>query len=415
MNRMLAGAPTKPFELSPARLQSRRNTKWNQYERDVLPAFVAEMDFPVAAPIQAAIERIVHDGDYGYPMRDGQRAGLALGAAFAARMKRLYDWNLAPELVVPLSDLVQGTYAPILAFSDPGDGIILQTPNYPPFREAVLATERKLIPLPMRDDGKRHVFDLAELKPLVDKTTRIFVLCNPQNPTGRVFSRAELQAIARFVLEHDLIVISDEIHSDLIYPGHRHTPFASLGPEIAARTVTLNSATKSFNIPGLRCAVIAFGSESLLARFHRRIPPKLIGQSSIIGIDATIAAWEDCGDWLNAAMAHLLKARNRLTHVLSTEAPAIHFHAPEATYLAWLDCSRLAISTSAFQFFLDQARIGFSAGESFDPACARFVRFNFATSLPILDQILDRFVTAVRKTRHCASSPAAAPVDQPAH
>src|ERR1041384_3952824 len=119
MNRMLAGAPTKPFELSTARLQSRRNTKWNQYERDVLPAFVAEMDFPVAAPIQAAIERIVRDGDYGYPMRDGQKAGQAMAIAFAARVKRLYGWDLAPELIVQLSDLVQGTYAPILAFSDP--------------------------------------------------------------------------------------------------------------------------------------------------------------------------------------------------------------------------------------------------------------------------------------------------------
>lgn len=414
MNKMLTGAQPKPFEMSPARLQSRRNTKWNQYERDVLPAFVAEMDFPVAGPIQAAIERIVRDGDYGYPMRDGQRAGHALAAAFAARMKRLYSWNLAPELVVSLSDLVQGTYAPILAFSEPGDGIILQTPSYPPFREAIMSTGRTLIPLRMRDDGRRYAFDLADLKPLVDKATRIFVLCNPQNPTGRVFTRTELQAIARFVLEHDLIVISDEIHSDLIYPGHHHTPFASLGPDIAARTVTLNSATKSFNIPGLRCAVIAFGSDELLARFHRRIPPKLTGQSSIIGIDATISAWSECGGWLDAAMAHLLKARNRISHILATEAPAIHFHSPEATYLAWLDCSRLELPTSAFQFFLDQARIGFSAGETFDPDCSRFVRFNFATSMPILDQILDRFVTAVKRTRRHTSSPSAAAGIHPA-
>jgi len=403
MNKMLTGIEPGPFDMSPARLQSRRNSKWNQYERDVLPAFVAEMDFPVAPPIQAAIERIVRDGDYGYPMRDGQKAGQAMAVAFAARVKRLYDWDLAPELVVQLSDLVQGTYAPILAFSDPGDGVILHTPNYPPFRDAIQTTGRRLIPLRMRDDGTRYVFDLSELERQVDKTTKIFTLCNPQNPTGRVFSRDELQAIARFVLEHDLIVISDEIHADLVYPGHKHTPFATLGPEIAARTVTLNSATKSFNIPGLRCALAAFGSAALLARFHQRIPPKLTGQSSIIGIDATIAAWNECGDWLDAAMAHLLKARNRLTEVLTAEVPAIRFHGPEATYLAWLDCSRIEMSTSAFQFFLDQARIGFSAGETFDPDCSRFVRFNFATSMPILDQILDRFISAVKTApRHAA-------------
>ncbi len=249
----------------------------------------------------------------------------------------------------------------------------------------------------MRDDGTRYSFDLAELKPLIDKNTRIFTLCNPQNPTGRVFSRAELTAIAEFVLEHDLIVISDEIHSDLIYPGHRHIPFASLGPEIAARTVTLNSATKSFNIPGLRCALIAFGSEQLLARFHRRIPPRLTGQGSIIGIDATIAAWSESQDWLDAVMRHLLKARNHVADVLATEAPEVQFHAPEATYLAWLDCSKVGLPASAFQFFLDNARIGFSAGETFDPDCAQFVRFNFATSMPILDQILGRFVDAVNR------------------
>jgi cystathionine beta-lyase len=225
----------------------------------------------------------------------------------------------------------------------------------------------------------------------------MFVLCNPQNPTGRVFSREELMSIAELVLEHDLIVISDEIHSDLIYPGHKHIPFASLGPDIAARTVTLNSATKSFNIPGLRCALIAFGSAQLLARFHRRIPPRLTGSISIIGIDATVAAWTECQGWLDAVMRHMLKARNHVAEVLAAETPDVNFRVPEATYLAWLDCSKVGLPASAFQFFLDNARIGFSAGESFDPNCPQFVRFNFATSMPILDQILERFIDAVNR------------------
>jgi cystathionine beta-lyase len=223
------------------------------------------------------------------------------------------------------------------------------------------------------------------------------VLCNPQNPTGRVFSHDELLALGRFVIEHDLIVISDEIHSDLIYPGHQHIPFASLAPEIASRTVTLNSATKSFNIPGLRCGLIAFGSEDLRKRFHKRIPPKLIGSVNIVGVDATVAAWNECQPWLDAVMAHLLKARNRVKDVLAAEAPEVHLHIPEATYLAWLDCSKLGLSTSAFDFFHNNARIGFSAGETFDPDCTQFVRFNFATSMPILDDILDRFITATRQ------------------
>jgi cystathionine beta-lyase len=395
---LITGVETIDFELDRSALQARRNTKWNQYEPDVVPAFVAEMDFAVAAPIKAAIERIVRDGDYGYPQRNGERVDAAVAAAFTSRMKTLYDWDVSPDLVTPLADLVQGTFAQILAFSDLGDGVVLQTPNYPPFREAITTTERRLIPLPMRDNGTRHVFDLSELAPAACKDARIFVLCNPQNPTGRVFRRDELLAIARFAIEHDLIVISDEIHSDLVYGGHQHIPFASLGPDVAARTVTLNSATKSFNIPGLRCAVLAFGSAELRARFHKRIPSRLLGGCNIIGVDATVAAWTLSQPWLDAVMAHLAKARDLVTRVLRTEVPDVRFHVPEATYLAWLDCREIRQPGSAFQFFLDQARIGFSAGETFDPDCAKFVRLNFATSMPILQEILDRFVRAVRQT-----------------
>jgi cystathionine beta-lyase len=390
-------SPTISFELSHSALQARRNAKWNQYGADVIPAWVADMDFAVAAPIQAAIERIVRERDYGYPLRNGGKADRWVADAFATRMKSRFGWECSSDLVVPMADLVQGTCAPILAFSDPGDGVVLQVPNYPPFRDTINSTERKLLTLAMRDNGTRHVFDMAELKKLVDKRTRIFVLCNPQNPTGRVFTREELLALGEFAIAHDLIVISDEIHSDLVYPSHQHIPFASLGPDIAARTVTLNSATKSFNIPGLRCALIAFGTEALRDRFHKRIPLRLTGQGNVMGIDATVAAWTECEPWLDTVMAHLLKARNRLVDVLAAEAPAIHLHAPEATYLAWLDCRRLNLSTSAFEFFLKNARIGFSAGEAFDPDCTQFVRFNFATSMPILDQMLDRIVTAIRQ------------------
>jgi cystathionine beta-lyase len=396
-NHIMTSPETISFELSQAALQARRNAKWNQYDADILPAFVADMDFSVAAPIQAAIERIVRDRDYGYALRNGEKPDRLVASAFAQRMKSRHGWELSPDLVLPLADLVQGTYALILAFSDPGDGVVLQTPNYPPFRDAISSTERELLALPMRDNGTRFVFDLNELEKLVDKRTRIFILCNPQNPTGRVFSRDELLALGQFAIEHDLIVISDEIHSDLVFPGLQHIAFASLGPEIAARTVTLNSATKSFNIPGLRCALMAFGAEDLRHRFHKRIPQRLTGSANIVGVDATVAAWSECQPWLDAVMEHLLKARNRVRDVLAAEVPEIRLHAPEATYLAWLDCSKLGLSTPAFQFFLNNARIGFSAGETFDPDCAQFVRFNFATSMPILDDILDRFVTATRQ------------------
>ena len=387
------------FELPEASLRAMTGSKWHKYEADVLPAWVAEMDFTVAEPIQHAVQRIVDQRDYGYAMRLGGKAGLAMAAAFSDRMQQRFGWKADPELVQPVADLVQGTFASVLGFSEKGDGVVLQVPNYPPFREVIRTTERKLIPLTMRSDGKRHVCDLKEIAGVIDKRTKIFVLCNPQNPTGRVFSRAELMEFGRFAIEHDMIVVSDEIHADLVYPGSEHIPFAALSPELAARTVTLTSATKSFNIPGLRAALLHFGTRELMDRFHARIPARLMGDVNAIGVDATVAAWTQSQPWLDHVQAHLLHNRDRLVSTLKTEIPQIKLHAPEATYLAWLDCSALGFNTPAFEFFHDRARVAFSAGETFDPAGAQCVRFNFATSGKILDQILDRMIGSVKQAR----------------
>ncbi len=388
---------SNPFDLPESALRRMRNSKWSKYGPEILPAWVAEMDFAVAEPIQQAVRRIVDAQDYGYPMRGGDKAGVAVAIAFATRMKERFGWEIDPAMVLPLADLVQGTYAPVLAFSEPGDGVVLQVPNYPPFRDVIQTTGRKLIALPMRDVGSRFICDTAEIANAVDARTRIFVLCNPQNPTGRVFTREELMAMARFAIERDLTVISDEIHADLVYPGHRHIPFASLGPDIAARTVTITSPTKSFNIPGLRCAVLHFGSAALRERFLKRIPARLMGDPNAIGVDATVAAWTQGQPWLDAVLAHLLRARDRLIARLHADVPQIRCHAPEGTFLAWLDCTALGLNTSAFDFFHDKARIAFSPGEAFDPACSQFVRFNFATSMPILDALLDRMTTSLRR------------------
>jgi cystathionine beta-lyase len=382
------------FELSESVLRSRRSNKWHLHPADVIPAFVADMDFAVAAPIEAAVARIVSERAFGYPHREGDNT---VNAAYVRYLRRRFGIETDAALVLPVGDLVQGTFAAILAFSEPDDGVILHVPNYPPFREAITATGRRLLPLPLHDTGTRHAFDPDEMRRLVDARTRIILLCNPQNPTGRVFNREELMSIARLALEHDLIVVSDEIHCDLVYPGRAHIPFISLGPEIAARTITLNSATKSYNVPGLRCALMHFGSPELLARFHRRIPARLTGQPGVTGVDATIAAWDEAQPWLDAVLPHLDKSRRHVVDVLAAEIPEIRCHLPEATYLAWLDCRALGLqSPTAFTFFLEKAKIGFSPGENFEPAATQFVRMNFATSRQILDEILGRMIGAVR-------------------
>jgi cystathionine beta-lyase len=311
-------------------------------------------------------------------------------------MQARFGWAIDPALVVPLGDLVQGTFAALWAFSDANDGVLLQIPAYPPFKASIEGTGRRLIAhrLPRGPNG--FLTDTAGLERLAGDA-RVLLLCNPQNPTGRVYTRAELLEIGRIAIAHDLVIVSDEIHADLVYDGASHIPIASLSAEIAARTVTITSPTKSFNIPGMHCGVAHFGSQALLDRFRQRLPGRIIGGPGIMGIDATIAAWDESQPWLDAVLAQLAANRARVGEFLAGELPEIGWHAPEATYLAWLDCSALKLPGTGFDFFHDRARVAFNPGESFDPDCKDFVRLNFATSGPILEQILGRMRDAVRQ------------------
>ncbi len=390
------------FDLSIDVLRNRQNSKWQRYGADVLPAFVAEMDFAVARPIQRAMERLGADQDYGYPDRGGNHGDGTLVDAFGKRMKSRFDWEIDPALVLPVANLVQSTFSTILAFSQPGDGVVLQLPAYPPFHDAIHSTGRRMVVHRLNSGAEGWSHAPQSLDALIDDTTRIILLCNPQNPTGRVFTEEELREFGRVACERDLIILSDEIHCDLVYPGTKHIPIASLSPEIAARTITITSATKGFNIPGLRCGVMYFGSADLQKRFHAYLPARAVGGPGIHGVDATVAAWNHGQNWLDDVLAHLDRNRRHMMQFINRELPAIKLHMPEATYLNWLDCSALGLPGSAFDFFHDKAKIAFSGGEAFDPEGKNFVRFNFATSAAILDKILDRMAEAVRSNANRA-------------
>jgi cystathionine beta-lyase len=375
-----------------ATLRARRTNKWHKFADDVLPAWVADMDFGVAPPISEALARLARNQEYGYAARDGQ-----LAAAFARRMQRRFNWQTDPADTHPVGDLVQASFSSVMAFSDPGDAVLLQLPSYPPFMAAINDTGRRLIANHMRDDGSRWVLDLAAYEAAPDARTRVLIFCHPQNPTGRVFSRTELEEVAAFAIRHDLTVVSDEIHADIVYPDNTHIPLASLSPEIAARTVTITSATKSFNIPTLRCAVMHFGTPALKERFFARIPARLLGSPGVTGVDATIAAWDDGQPWLDEILAQLKVNRDWLARTISAELPGVTLRLPEATYLAWLDCSALKLPTPAGQFFLDRARVGLNFGEAFGAPYANFARLNFATPAPVLREIVGRMAEAARR------------------
>jgi len=352
------------------------------------------MDFAVPDEVQAAIERITSLGDYGYASREGAEG---LAEAFQFYAKESFGWDVDPAGVLPVGDLIQGMYSSVYAFSEPGDGVVVQTPIYPPFLDTIATTERRLIENRLVDDGTKYTVDTDGLRNVIDDTTRLLMIPNPHNPTGRVFTREELGVMLEVAIQHDLIVVSDEIHADLMYPGNTHIPFASLGPEAAARTITLTSATKGFNIPGLRCALMYFGTQELKERFHKRMPGRLLGSPNVIGIDATVAAWRHGQAWLKQVMAILEKNRTTVTDFLAREMPAIKYRQPEATYLAWLDCRGMNLGTSPADFFLDRAKVGLNDGAMFGEAGVGCVRLNFGTSPAILDQILSRLAESVRE------------------
>jgi cystathionine beta-lyase len=381
------------LELSIEALRARRGTKWHRYGDDVLGAWVADMDFTVAEPVQAAIRRVVDAGDYGYAARQGEHG---LAAAFQYRMSSHFGWTPETDQVQSVSDLIQALFAAIQVFSQPGDGIVLQSPIYPPFLVAIDQTGRRLDDNPLLDTGSGFAIDMDGLRRTIDNRTRILLVCNPHNPTGRVFTRDELLALGELAVERDLVVICDEIHADLIYAGQTFVPFATLPREIADRTITITSATKGFNIPGLKCGVMYFGSADLKRRFNQVIPERLLGQVNVLGVDATVAAWREGQPWLDAVMTRLVANRQRVADFVDEEIREIRHYSPEGTFLAWMDCRELDLQPSAYKFFLERAKVGLNDGADFGTNGENRVRLNFGTSPAILEQILERMVSAVR-------------------
>jgi cystathionine beta-lyase len=392
----LRNPPARLDDLDLTLLKSRLGEKWNTYPPDILPAWVAEMDFPLAEPIRVVLERAVDRWDLGYPINP---ADTGLRECFSERMQRLYGWQPDPERVEILSDVVQGLYIGVQAYSEPGDGAIVQSSIYPPFFDAVRETGRRFVEhhTAAPDAGAQgYELDLDRLREASDARTRLLLFCNPHNPSGRVFRRSELEGLAELACERNWIVLTDEIHQDLLFGGCEHIPFASLGEEVAARTVTLTSATKAFNIPGLRCSVAHFGSAALHQRFNEVVPRHTRGGIGLLGLYASLAAWRHCDPWLAEVRSYLEANRDFVTQFLAREIPEIAFAPPESTYLAWLDCRALELEPGPAPFFYRHAKVALSDGRNFGKGWEGWARLNFATSRSLLSQILESLAKAVR-------------------
>ncbi|MFE3453476.1 MalY/PatB family protein [Nonomuraea sp. NPDC059194] len=332
--------------------------KWANAGPDVIACWIADMDFPTAPAIVEALQRRAR-GDLGYPTWAAEPQAGPLAETFAERMLVRYGWAADPSAVRAFSDLNQALQVVLHLATEPGDAVAMHTPAYPPF----LGTIEEM--------GRMLRTDLSDLA-----GCRTLLLVNPHNPTGKVFTRSELSALAEQVERHDLLVISDEVHADLVYAPAEHIPFASILPE---RTITLTSATKAFNLGGVRCALAHLGPPRIREALQAQ-PSFLYGAANVFGVEATVAAWKHADGWLRDTMTVL--DRNR--RLIASRVPG--YVAPEATYLAWLDLGRPGMT----EVLEREARILVSDGAAFGPGGETFVRINFATSTGIVSEVLDR-------------------------
>jgi cystathionine beta-lyase len=359
----------------------RRNTgsnKWSKYPSDVLPMWVADMDFAAAPPIVEAITARLQHPVFGYCSAKPE-----LREQIVADMAAKYGWTITADDIVFLPGVEPGFNMAIKALLKPGQTLAIQTPIYRPILMAPRHWE--LTQLDFCVD--QPVANQARTLALADAV----LLCNPHNPTGKVYTSDDLLALA--AATGDKPIISDEIHCDLVYDGRRHIPIASLDPGIAQRTITLMSAAKTYNIPGLKAAFAIVQNKALREQFNAsRLG--MVDSVNILGLEASLAAFRDCADWRDDVVAYLQGNRDYLVKAVAERLPGVRIIAPEATYLAWLDCSALGLADPAAHF-LDHAKVAFSAGTDFGARYGQYVRLNFGCTRATLDEALDRMQSSL--------------------
>lgn len=374
------------------RVIERRGTdsaKWQRYGEDVIPLWVADMDFASARPIIEALHRRADFGvlGYGWPPKE-------LRQVIQERLKRLYDWEVNEEDILFLPGIVPGLNLSYHAFSERGDAVLAQPPVYFHFINDPPAHGRLLQDPPLVMKGDTYEIDFQAFEGAITPQTKVFLLCNPHNPVGRVFTRQELTKLAEICLRHNIIICSDEIHCDLLYPDYRHVPIATLGPEVAARTITLMAPSKTFNMAGLGCGFAVITDPGLLGKWHVGTQGLAPG-SNVMGYAAALAAYKDGQEWLEQVLSYLKGNRDFLSQYLQDRLPLLKMTKMEATYLAWIDCSGLPVAGSPARFFVKHTRVALNEGTEFGKGGKGFVRLNFACSRKTLSEALERMTKAI--------------------
>ncbi|MEI8131751.1 MAG: PatB family C-S lyase [Leptolinea sp.] len=373
----------------------RRNSdciKWNLFETDVLPMWVADLDY--AAPpevIQALHDRVNH-GVFGY-------AGdpVALRKVIVNRLAEMYQWEIEPQDIIFTPGVVVGFNIAVQTVAVPNGSVLIQPPVYPQFMKSPEYAGLTIHENPLvQDENGYYRIDFDDFERQITKDTRIFLLCNPHNPVGRVFRREELENMAEICLKKDIPICSDEIHCDLVFPGYQHIPLASLNLEIAQNTITLMAPSKTFNIAGLDCSFAIIQSKDLREKYQNATRG-ITGGVNIMGVTAALAAFQSGKPWLQDLMTYLQGNRDYLKTTIDREMPQIRMTVPEGTYLAWLDCRQAGLPENVSDFFFKNAKIAFFKGETFGPGGEGYVRMNFGCTRANLDEAINRMRSALQK------------------
>ena len=381
---------TDPFDdVSIELLRLRHSVKWRRYSPDVLPAWVAEMDFALALPIREALLEAISRDDTGYA--DAGR----LPEAFAAFAGRRFGWTVEPSRVRLTTDVVTGLAELLRALTKPGDGVVINTPVYPPFLVVTRELGRNVVEVPLVRIGGGGRLDLDGLERAFADGARVYLLCHPQNPTGRSHDPEELAAVAALAARQSVTVVSDEIHAPMTMAGAAHAPYLTLGEKAVATGITVTSASKAWNLAGLKCALIVSGDDAMHDRLTTGLPSHLASHTGHLGVLASIAAFDHGEEWLDALVVHLDRNRALLGELLERHLPQVRYAPPQAGYLTWLDCRELGLGDDPSEAFRERGRVALSPGPAFGEPGNGFARLNIGTSSALLEEAVRRMASTV--------------------
>lgn len=387
------------FDSLPDRYAS-ESLKWHRYDADVLPLWIADMDFPSPQPVIQALRQRVEHGVFGYPAGGGPGDFPQLRQILVERLWERYRWQVQADAIVFQSGVIPAFNLACLAFASKRKAVLVQPPVYEPILKAAATTGVRGVEVELvRKANGIYEVDWDAFQAAFEQPVGLFLLCNPHNPIGKTYNAAELERMAHICLRHGVVICSDEIHCELLYTGQRHIPIASLDAEIAANTITLMSPSKTFNLAGLKFSFAVIPNPDLRQRYLKAARG-LMTWVNLMGLIAAEAAYRYGQEWLEQLLVYLERNRDFLYEYVSAHLPGVHMVKPQATYLAWLDCRETAIPANPYEFFLREARVALVDGRVFGQEGEGFVRLNFGCPRPMLVTALDRMRLALESLSH---------------